>query len=151
MSQMGMKIGELARQAGVGIETVRYYQQRGLLRVPSRPSGAYRNYIADDVDRIVRIRLLRTLGFTLEEIRALLQGETRACLDVREAIERQIRATRCVLQDLRRRLGHLQDALGGVPCEQNRRSCGLACLTGQAGGPAGPQGGAGPDRHEASG
>ena len=70
-----LKIAELARSAGVGVETVRYYQRRGLLADP-RPqaTGAMgvRHYGPDDIRRLHFIRSAQTAGFTLEEIRELL-------------------------------------------------------------------------------
>ncbi len=66
-----MKIGELARAGDVGVETVRYYQRRGLLKEPTRSSGA-RRYGSDDVRRLRFIRSAQVAGFTLEEIGELL-------------------------------------------------------------------------------
>lgn len=66
-----MKIGELARAGGVGVETVRYYQRRGLLDEPSRGDGV-RRYGSDDARRLRFIRSAQGAGFTLEEIGELL-------------------------------------------------------------------------------
>ena len=66
-----MKIGELARKGGVGVETVRYYQRRALLDEPSR-AGGVRRYGNDDVRRLRFIRAAQGAGFTLEEIGELL-------------------------------------------------------------------------------
>lgn len=73
----GMTIAGLAREGGVGVETVRYYQRRGLLDTPDRPSGAgpsggFRRYNADDVRRLRFIRSAQAAGFTLEQIGELL-------------------------------------------------------------------------------
>ena len=68
-------IGKLAEAAGVHVETVRYYERRGLLEQPERPPGsAYREYSADDVWRLQLIGRAKQLGFTLAEIRELLEG-----------------------------------------------------------------------------
>jgi DNA-binding transcriptional MerR regulator len=132
MREMPMKIGELARQAGVGVETVRYYQRRGLLSVPERQGRACRSYPPDMVRQIRRIRLLRELGFSLDMIRDLLLSEAEGCPDVRIAIQGRIGATLRDLDALRRRLDHLRAALAWFPCAVERRTCGLACLTGRA-------------------
>lgn len=71
-------IAWLARAAGVSVETVRFYQRRGLLRTPKRPgrtgeSGSVRHYDATDVRRLRFIRSAQAAGFTLEEIRELLR------------------------------------------------------------------------------
>jgi MerR family mercuric resistance operon transcriptional regulator len=65
-------IGGLAKAAGVGVETVRYYQRRGLLAEPARPPGEVRRYGEEDVRRLRFIRSAQAAGFTLTEIRELL-------------------------------------------------------------------------------
>jgi MerR family mercuric resistance operon transcriptional regulator len=70
-------IGGLAKAGGVGVETVRYYQRRGLLGTPERPGGVgfgggVRRYDADDVRRLRFIRSAQAAGFTLEQIAELL-------------------------------------------------------------------------------
>jgi len=66
-----MKIGDLARAGGVGVETIRYYQRRELLDEPLRADGA-RRYSLDDLRRLRFIRAAQSAGFTLEEIGELL-------------------------------------------------------------------------------
>lgn len=65
-------IGGLARAAGVGVETVRYYQRRGLLPEPARPPGEVRRYGEEDLRRLRFIRSAQAAGFTLNEIGELL-------------------------------------------------------------------------------
>jgi MerR family mercuric resistance operon transcriptional regulator len=65
-------IAQLAKAAGVGVETVRYYQRRGLMPVPRAGEGAFRHYDEDAVKRLRFIRHAQTAGFTLEEIGELL-------------------------------------------------------------------------------
>lgn len=72
-----MKIGELAQQAGVPIDTVRYYERQGLLPEPERQPSGYRRYRAADVLRLRFVRRAKGLGFTLEEIRELLALSSR--------------------------------------------------------------------------
>ncbi len=81
-SQEGHKltIGGLASAAGVGVETIRFYQRRGLIETPTRESGI-RRYGNDDLRRLRFIRQAKAAGFTLEEIRELLAldaGEDRS-------------------------------------------------------------------------
>jgi MerR family mercuric resistance operon transcriptional regulator len=66
-----MKIGDLARAGGVSVETVRFYQRRGLLSEPPRAEGA-RRYTQGDLERLRSIKAAQTAGFTLEEIATLL-------------------------------------------------------------------------------
>ncbi|WP_287941546.1 MerR family DNA-binding protein [Sphingopyxis sp.] len=77
---MQLSIGKLAEAGGVGVETVRYYQRRGLMMTPARSGGegwgaGIRRYDADDVRRLKFIRSAQASGFTLEEIAELLELE----------------------------------------------------------------------------
>ena len=72
-----MQIGELAKSAGVPIDTVRYYERHGILPAPHRRPSGYRSYDADDVARLRFIRRAKALGFTLGEIHDLLALTTR--------------------------------------------------------------------------
>lgn len=74
---MMMKIGDLAKRAGVGIDTVRYYEREGLLPQAQRRSSGYRMYDADDIQRLRFIRRAKALGFTLPEVRDLLALSSR--------------------------------------------------------------------------
>jgi MerR family mercuric resistance operon transcriptional regulator len=65
-------IGGLAKAAGVGVETVRYYQRRGLLPEPARPQGEVRRYGEEELKRLRFIRSAQAAGFTLNEIKELL-------------------------------------------------------------------------------
>ena len=67
-----MRIGQLARQAGVGVETVRFYEREGLLDKPRRRASGYRVYTPEFIDRIRLIKEAQQLGFSLREIRELL-------------------------------------------------------------------------------
>jgi MerR family mercuric resistance operon transcriptional regulator len=68
-------IGTLAKQAGVHVETIRYYQRRGLVAEPDRPLGGIRRYAPAHVRRLRFIKQAQTLGFTLEEVTDLLALE----------------------------------------------------------------------------
>lgn len=67
-----LTIGRVAKQAGVGVETVRFYERRGLLETPPRRPSGYREYGEDAVARLRFIRRAKQLGFTLREIKELL-------------------------------------------------------------------------------
>jgi Cu(I)-responsive transcriptional regulator len=67
-----MNIGELARAAGTSAETIRYYERIGLLAAPPRTAGNYRDYSAAHVSRLTFTRRARDLGFSIDQIRALL-------------------------------------------------------------------------------
>jgi MerR family transcriptional regulator, mercuric resistance operon regulatory protein len=71
-----LTIGQLAHEAGVHVETVRYYERRGLLREPPRTRAGYRQYSADDLWRLEFIARAKRLGFTLAEIATLGTGDS---------------------------------------------------------------------------
>lgn len=107
-------IAKLARAAGVGVETVRYYQRRGLMPEPRRPeggglSGGIRRYGADEVRRLRFIRSAQTAGFTLEEIGDLLALDaTDDRARARDMAERRMAALDGKIAELQR----ARDALG---------------------------------------
>lgn len=72
-----MQIGELARRAGVNIDTVRYYERQHLLPAPTRLASGYRRYGEGDLSRLQFVRRAKGLGFTLIEIRDLLSLSAR--------------------------------------------------------------------------
>lgn len=80
---MGMKIGELAAQAGCGVETVRHYERAGLLPPPARSAANYRQYDAGHLQRLRFIRRCRALGMSQDEVRQLLdlQAQPQAACD----------------------------------------------------------------------
>src|SRR5215204_2818224 len=89
----GMKIGEVAKRSGVGIETLRFYEKSGLLERPGRTFSGYRMYGDEVFERIAFIKRAQVLGFTLEEIRQLVEhkrhGES-PCAEVREIAQRRL-------------------------------------------------------------
>ena len=104
-------IGALAKAAGVGVETVRYYQRRGLLREPPRPQGEVRRYGDEDVRRLKFIRSAQAAGFTLAEIGELL--ELSASDDrprARELAQARVAALDKKIEELRM----ARDALAGL-------------------------------------
>ena len=83
-----MRIGQLAAQAAVNIQTLRYYERRGLMPATPRRASGYREYDADAVSRVRFIKHAQALGFTLGDIAELL--ENTACQEVQARAERAI-------------------------------------------------------------
>ena len=118
----GLTIGALARRAGVNVETIRYYQRRGLLPLPPKPVQGYRRYGEETLARLRFIRRAQELGFTLREIAGLLSLGDGECRQVQAlAAER--------LEEIRRRIGDLR-AMEAVLEELLAR-----CRAGDEGGP----------------
>ncbi len=88
-----LTIGEVARAAGVGVETLRFYERKRLIAEPPRRPSGYRAYPETAVDRIVFIRHAKELGFSLEEIRDLLSlrvARNASCAGVKRRTEDKI-------------------------------------------------------------
>ena len=89
----GLRIGQVANEANVNLETIRYYERQGLLPKPPRTEGNYRAYQADIVPRVLFVKQAQAVGFTLKEIKELLSlratPRTR-CEDVRRRAEVKI-------------------------------------------------------------
>jgi MerR family transcriptional regulator, copper efflux regulator len=112
-----MTIGRLAKQAGINIDTIRYYERNGLIPEPVRRASGYREYALSDVQRLRFILRAKDLGFTLAEIRELLslsadrdvRGVKRRAEQRLEQVQRKIKE----LQRVRRGLKILIDACPG--------------------------------------
>jgi MerR family copper efflux transcriptional regulator len=93
MKMNSLTIGHLAREAGVNLETVRYYERRGLLPKPPRSASGYRLFPSDATRRLRFIRRAQELGFSLKEIRELLSlrvSRTTTSRDIRTRTEAKI-------------------------------------------------------------
>lgn len=104
MADQAIPIGELSRRTGCNIETIRYYERIGLMPAPPR-RGRYRSYGANDVGRLGFVRRARELGFTLDEVRALLDlaaGGQAACTEVRTLAASHLKDVRARIADLKR-------------------------------------------------
>ena len=98
-----LPIGGFAAAAGVNVETIRFYQRKGLLPRPGRAYGSIRRYGAADVARVKFVKSAQLLGFSLQEIADLLALEdgTR-CAEARVAAEQKLEDVRAKIEDLRR-------------------------------------------------
>jgi len=111
-----LRIGAVATATGVGVQTLRYYERRELLTAQGRTAGGYREYSADAVQRVLFIRHAQAMGFTLDEIRALLAlrvREQRRCAPVKQSAQvarQRVREQLKVLHRMDDVLGQLIDA-----------------------------------------
>lgn len=110
-----LTISGVARAAAVNVETVRYYQRRGLIREPPKPRQGYRIYTPETVDRLRFIKRAQELGFTLVEIKNLLSLDDGHCRQTQELAERKLSLIQGRIRDLKameRVLGKLVQACG---------------------------------------
>ena len=98
-----MKIGELAKAAGLSAKTIRFYEAKGLIPDPPRTSSGYRVYAEPDVARLAFILKGKRLGLTLDEIKGILQlhdWNEPTCVHVRSLLEEKVAQIETVIQDL---------------------------------------------------
>ena len=119
-------IAGLAQAAGVNVETIRFYQRRGLLAEPDKPLGGIRRYGDADVARVRFIKAAQRIGFTLDEVAQLLQLEdgTR-CSEAREIAEHKLADVRQRQQDLRRIEAALAQLVDRCTSQRGTVSCPL--------------------------
>lgn len=102
-NQENLSIGAFAKAAGVNVETIRFYQRKGLLSEPDRPYGSIRRYGAKDVARVKFVKSAQHLGFRLEEIGQLLKLEDGThCSEAANLAARRLADVRARLADLKR-------------------------------------------------
>ena len=105
-----MRIGELAKTTGIGIDAIRFYERHGLLPEPKRRESGYRTYAFDDVHLLQFIARAKQLGFSLQEIRELLELSNARDTDVASVKA----ATEKKLQDVERRLAEMTRIRDGL-------------------------------------
>ena len=114
-----LTIGQLAKRADVGVETVRFYERKALLAEPDRRPSGYRQYDEEVVDRLRFIKRAKELGFTLNEIKELLSlriDPSTTCADVKSRAEEKIgdiQAKIRTLQGMKKALVKLTKACSG--------------------------------------
>ncbi len=126
MSTQGQTIGALARAAGVNVETIRFYQRRGLLTEPDKPLGGIRRYGEAEVARVLFIKAAQRIGFTLDEIAQLLQLDDGAhCSEARAIAEHKLADVRQRLNDLQRMEAALAQLVDRCASRRGQVSCPL--------------------------
>jgi MerR family mercuric resistance operon transcriptional regulator len=119
-----LTIGTLARAAGVGVETIRYYQRRGLVDEPSKPIGGHRRYSPAAARRIRFIKRAQQLGFTLEEVTSLLALEDGgSCRETRMLAEQKLAVIESRIQDLSRMRRLLRGLIAECAEGKRPRAC----------------------------
>lgn len=109
-----LKIGEVSQLSGVGVEALRFYERSDLLERPARSESGYRVYPEDVLDRLAFIKQAQLLGFSLEEIRRVIEdartGES-PCEDVREIVRRRLEELDVRMREMQRHRNDLAATL----------------------------------------
>lgn len=109
-----LKIGEVAKATGIGIETLRFYEKSGLLDSPSRTESGYRIYNADVLERLDFIKRAQVLGFYLDEIKRIIMDKRAGqspCSEVREIVRRRLADLDARMREMKRYRNELASAL----------------------------------------
>lgn len=122
MEELTLTIGAAAREAGVSVETVRYYQRIGLIEEPAKPVGGFRLYSKAILDDILFIKKAQRIGFTLAEIRALLQGD-KNCAETKELAQNKLLDIRSKIAELQSVADILEHLLG--TCHSGEGVCSI--------------------------
>lgn len=123
-------IGELARQTDLTVDSIRFYEKQKLLPKPARSAGRFRLYGTDDVERLLFIREMHGLGFSLREIQELTDLRTRkvdACESVRNLLKRKLGNVRGKLHELEKLESELVNDLRKCNKELKHRKRHAAC------------------------
>jgi MerR family transcriptional regulator, copper efflux regulator len=115
-----MRIGQLAAEAGVTVQTVRFYERRGLIAAPTRRESGYRDYSRTAVDEVRSVLRLKALGFTLAEIRAALRahaGDGELC----RLAAHKVHALEAEIHRLTQVLDTLQHCRRACGCDRQER------------------------------
>lgn len=116
-------ISQFAKTAGVNVETVRYYERRGLIEQPDKPIEGYRRYPVTTLNRIRFIKRAQELGFTLEEISNLLMLYDAPCQEVQDMASHKLVSVRSKIADLRRLEIVLNDLLSQCAANPDQTHC----------------------------
>jgi MerR family copper efflux transcriptional regulator len=121
---MQMSIGQLAKSAQVGIDTVRFYEKHGLLPKPQRKASGYRQYGADDARRLVFIRRAKELGFSLADIGELLKLRSgRSVERVRKVAQTKLQSVETKIAELERMREVLNELVTACPGHGDADHC----------------------------
>ena len=129
-----MRIGEVATRAHVSVETLRYYERRGLLRDPARSGSGYRSYTPDVIRRVHFVRQAQELGFTLDEIAGLLrmwEDSATSCEQVADRASATLQRIDAKMAQLERMRGALAQYVAACRASETLAECPLLVSLGQ--------------------
>lgn len=122
----GLTIGRLAKAVGVNVETIRYYQRRGLIAEPPKPLGGHRRYSARVIEQIGFIRRAQQLGFSLDDVKKLLAfADGTQCREARLMAEKKRELVEVQLARLEKMRDELDALITACRANRSRTSCPL--------------------------
>lgn len=123
MKRTSLTISRLAQAAGIGVETIRYYQRIGLLDEPVKPAQGYRVYPQESLTRLHFIARAKQLGFTLNEIKELLILESSDCQQTQQLASQKLESIQQRIIDLTAIAGSLEQLIDACHEGEDSRPC----------------------------
>lgn len=120
---------KLAKSSGIGIEAIRFYEQKGLISKPTRTSAGYRQYKEEDAKQIRFIKRAQELGFTLKEIKELIELEATSkttCGDVKKRADLKTEEIKQKIKDLKKMIRSLDEI--SSCCARGKTTCGVCSI-----------------------
>ncbi|MCI0421405.1 MAG: MerR family DNA-binding protein [Acidobacteria bacterium] len=102
--QHAIQIGQLAKQTGLSIDAIRFYERKGLLKKPARSEGGFRLFSSGDIAKLKFVRKAQELGFSLEEVHALIilrDQDTQPCWHVQDMLQQKLTVIRQKIEELK--------------------------------------------------
>ena len=116
-------ISQLAKSAGVNVETIRYYERKGLIEQPQKPNQGYRRYPEETLAKIMFIKRAQHLGFTLAEINTLVELGSGACHEVQHLSEHKLDIIQTKIKDLKQLEKSLKQLVTSCQSNPETASC----------------------------
>ncbi len=123
MNNSRTTISKAAQRAGVGIETIRYYQRRGLIEEPAKPVEGYRLYPEQTIARVRFIKRAQELGFSLKEVKTLVELGDEKCLETRDLAVLKLELVQTKIRDLQSIENNLRDLIRYCDTRREDEAC----------------------------
>jgi len=123
MNNSRTTISKAAHRAGVGIETIRYYQRRGLIEEPAKPVEGYRLYPEQTIARVRFIKRAQELGFSLKEVKTLVELGDEKCLETRDLAVLKLELVETKIRDLQSIEHNLRDLIQHCRARKDDEAC----------------------------
>lgn len=123
MSEKQLTIYTAAKKAGIGVETIRYYQRIGLINEPEKPLSGYRVYSEDAISRLCFIRRAKELGFSLAEISNLLALGDGRCVETKELAIHKLELIKMKINDLQAIASTLESLIHSCEFHPDSQGC----------------------------
>ncbi len=123
MNNSRTTISKAAQRAGVGIETIRYYQRRGLIEEPAKPVEGYRLYPEQTIAQVRFIKRAQELGFSLKEVKTLVELGDEKCLETRDLAVLKLELVQTKIRDLQSIENNLRDLIRYCDTRREDEAC----------------------------